>query len=289
MKSLYKMHLLMLLLFGFVNSVTFSQTTGISDELNRTNNQIFTEVAEKFKPLKDSAINVLVIRIGLHFLNSPYVANTLEINESEQLVVNLSEFDCTTFAENCLALARTIKSPELSFDSFKRELLKIRYRNGQLTDYTSRLHYFSDWIFNNDQKKIVKNRSCEMGNFRFDNTVNYMSKHLKEYKMLNNHDDLIRKTIAIEKEISKRNSCFIPKNEIFKHQNEIQNGDILGITTNIPGMDMAHVVIAFFQNGKLHILHASSKEHKVVISPVTLESYLAHRPDATGIMVARPL
>lgn len=279
----------MLLSFWFVNCVAYSQTTGISDDLNRKNQQIFMDVAEKFKPLKDSAINVLVVKIGIHFLGAPYVANTLEINKSEQLVVNLSEFDCTTFAENCLALARTLKSPEVSFDRFKKELLKIRYRNGQLTDYTSRLHYFSDWIYNNEQKKIVKNKSCEMGNFRFDNTVNYMSKHVKEYKMLNNHADLIRKTVAVENEISKRNSCYIPKNEIANHQNEIQSGDILGITTNIPGMDMAHVVIAIFQNGQLHILHASSKEHKVVISPVTLVGYLAHREDATGIMVARPL
>lgn len=289
MKNLYKIQFLMLLSLWFVNCVVYSQTAGISDDVNRKNKQIFTELAEKFKPLKDSAINVLVVKIGIHFLGSPYVANTLEINESEKLVVNLSGFDCTTFAENCLALARTLKSSEVNFDKFKQELLKIRYRNGLLTDYSSRLHYFSDWIFNNEQKNIVKNMSCAMGNFRFDNTVNYMSKHESEYKMLNNNADLIRKTIAIENEISKRNSCFIPKNEIANHQNEIQNGDILGITTNIPGMDMAHVVIAYYQNGKLHILHASSKEHKVVVSSVTLVGYLAHRSDATGIMVARPL
>lgn len=284
-----KKHILLLLLPVFFSSIAFSQSATNASELNLRNQKIFDNVAVKFKPMTDLSTGDLMIKIGLHFLGSPYVANTLEVNNSEKLVVNLSEFDCTTFAENCLALTLTMKAADVSFEQFKQELLKIRYRNGELKDYTSRLHYFSDWIYNNEQKHLVKNLSCEMGNLPFNNFVNYMSTHVSEYKMLNNNTSLIKKTEVIEKEISNRKSCYISKSQIAKHQSAIQDGDILGITTNIPCMDMAHVVLAFHQNGQLHILHASSKEHKVVISTQTLLDYLSHRTDATGIMVARPL
>jgi hypothetical protein len=284
-----KKYVFFLLQFLFLSSVAFSQTTDKASDSNQKAQKLFADVAEKFKPMADLSTGDLMIKIGLNFLGAPYVANTLEGNENEKLVVNLSEFDCTTFAENCLALALTMKAADVSFEQFKQELLKIRYRNGELKDYTSRLHYFSDWIYNNEQKHLVKNLSCEMGNFPFNNTVNFMSKHAGEYKMLANNTVLIKKTIAFEKSISSRKSCYIPKSQIAKYQSAIHDGDILGITTNIPGMDMAHVVLAYHQNGQLHILHASSKEHKVVISTQTLQDYLSHRTDATGIMVARPL
>ena len=36
------------------------------------------------------------------------------------------------------------------------------------------------------------------------------------------------------------------------------NGDIIAITTKMPGLDIAHVGIAEYKEGKLHLLHASS-------------------------------
>ena len=46
-----------------------------------------------------------MLKYGLNFLKTPYVAHTLEVNEEEKLVVNFDEVDCTTFVEYVLALA----------------------------------------------------------------------------------------------------------------------------------------------------------------------------------------
>ena len=43
------------------------------------------------------------------FINIPYVASTLEIADPEQLVVNLTQLDCTTLVETVLALVMSEK------------------------------------------------------------------------------------------------------------------------------------------------------------------------------------
>jgi hypothetical protein len=276
-------------IFLIYSSIAFSQSNLNDSILEKQANETFNAISAKFKGNSKGSTGDLIIKIGLEFLGKPYVAKTLENNKSEKLVINLSEFDCTTFAENCLALARTLKSPACTFDNFKKELLLIRYRNGELVDYSSRLHYFSDWIYDNDRKNTVKNITCEMGHTPFNRFVDYMSQHTDSYKMLKNDLKLQNKISLIENQISKRQSCYIPKNQISKYELLIHNGDILGLTTNIKGMDIAHVVIAYHTKGRLYMIHASSKEHKVVISTKPMANYLANRKDVTGIMVARPL
>ncbi len=268
--------------------MVFSQSNLNDSILEKQAIKTFYAISKKFQKTNCSTGN-LIIKIGLDLLGKPYVAKTLENNKSENLVINLTEFDCTTFAENCLALARTIKSSACTFGDFKKELLLIRYRNGELVDYSSRLHYFSDWIYDNDRKNIVKNITCEMGHTPFNNFVNYMSLHTDYYKMLRNDAKLQNEISRIEKQISRRQSCYIPKKQIFKYESLIHNGDILGLTTNIKGMDIAHVVIAYHTKNRLYMIHASSKKHRVVISDEPLADYLARRKDVTGIIVARPL
>ncbi len=277
--------------FIIVSNVSFAKTSYTQNELTNEAKHTINYLSQKYANQRNLSTGELIIKVALEFLDKPYVGNTLEINKKENIILNLSQFDCTTFAENCLAISRVIKSKSKTknLKTFKKELTTIRYRNGNLKGYTSRLHYFSDWIYDNEQKKIVKNISCELGAFAFNNYVDYMSVNSAKYKMLANKSKDIYKTKIIEDKISKRNSCYIPKNELVKYEHEILDGDIIGITTKIPGMDMAHVVLAYHQNGQLHIIHASLKHKKVVISNETLQEYLMNREDATGIMVARPI
>ena len=101
-------------------------------------------------------IGEIMARIGRTIVGMPYVPATLEVPGPERLVVNLREFDCVTFVENTLALARVVRSGQGGYDAFKRELLRIRYRGGKLEGYPSRLHYFSDWIADYQAKGIVR-------------------------------------------------------------------------------------------------------------------------------------
>lgn len=282
---------IILLQLVFICTFTFAKTTYSQNRLENEARYTISYLTQKYANQKNVRTGELMIKVALEFLDKPYVGNTLEVNKNEKIILNLSQFDCTTFAENCLALSRIIKngSKYQQLKSFKKELINIRYRSGKIKGYPSRLHYFSDWMYDNEQKNIVENISCKLGAFSFNNYVDYMSENSSKYKMLANKNKDIHKTKLIEKNISKRNSCYIPKNELTNYEDKILDGDIIGITTKIPGMDMAHVVLAFHQNEKLHIIHASLKYKKVVISRETLMQYLMNREDATGIMIARPI
>jgi len=249
--------------------------------------EIIEQILHQYATDKNVATADLIVKVGSFFKETPYVGHTLE-TEPEQLIVNLRELDCTTFAENCLAISRTIKSDSPSFEQFLSELQNIRYRKGEIDGYTSRIHYFSDWIFENNKKNLVKDISEEIANIPYPLQVNFMSTHPESYAQLK--DSTLVPIIAIqEKEISARKMFYIPEERITEFEDRLMDGDIAGITTGIKGMDISHVVILQRAAGRIHILHASSAGKKVILSEETLEDYLKNSKIATGIMVARPL
>ncbi len=248
--------------------------------------QILENIFIQLKNEKDKSTAELIVLAGNLFLETPYVAHTLE-SEKEQLVVNLRELDCTTYAENCLAIALTIKSGQLTFTKFAEELTKIRYRNGHIDGYVSRLHYFSDWIFENEKKGLIKSVSKDIGNIRFPLDVNFMSTHPDSYQQLKKNPNLVSIMAKKEKEICARQMFYIPENKIAEMENKMQQGDIVGLTTSIDGLDILHVGILVKKNGRIHLMHASSAAKKVVVSDKTLEDYLKDSNHATGVMVVR--
>ena len=251
--------------------------------------EIIDELVRQFPKERKTRTGELVLKVGLAFLDTPYVSHTLETEDSENLIVNLRGLDCTTFAENCLAIARMLKSGNHEFDQFTKELGFIRYRDGIRHGYPSRLHYFSDWIFNNSQKKLVKDVSKEIAHTIVPNRVSYMSSHPGNYIRLKNDSTLIPEIIRHENAITGRIAHYIPETKLKEFENKLKDGDIVGLTTNIKGMDISHVGILLWKNGHIHLLHASSVLRKVVVSEETLEEYLLKSKSATGIMVARPL
>ena len=81
----------------------------------------------------------------------------------------------------------------------------------------------------------------------------------------------------------------IPKEDVARISERIQSGDVIAITSDIPGMDIAHTGIAIRQNGNLHFMHAPITGAKVAITTKSLAEYLAGNKKQLGIMVARPL
>ena len=129
-------------------------------------------------------IGDIIAAVGKSFIGTEYVAHTLERSGKEKLVIDLSGMDCTTFLEYTLALAECIKSNKTTFKSFENQLTEIRYRGGVINGYPSRLNYFSDWIYDNVRKGIIKNVSGEMGGVPLKFKVDYMSLHPAQYKQL---------------------------------------------------------------------------------------------------------
>lgn len=250
--------------------------------------EILDEVLQLLSKEKNAPTTTLMVKVGTFFKGTPYVAHTLEVTP-EQLVVNLREMDCTTYVENCLAIAKTIQSGKNTFDQFASELQKIRYRGGKIDGYPSRLHYFSDWIYDNQKKGLVKDISKEIANTPYNKTINFMSTHPAAYQQLKDNSQLVQIIAQQEKKISARKMYYIPENNLAKVEAQLQEGDIVGITTNIKGLDIAHMGLLVRVNGRIHLLHESSVAEKVVITKETLEEYLLNSKSATGIMVAQPI
>jgi len=228
----------------------------------------------------------LILEIGKLFLETPYVTGTLETKRAEHLVVNLREYDCVTFVENVVALVYLVKSQEKSFKAFRRLLQKIRYRQGRLQGYSSRLHYFSDWIHDNQKKGIVRDVTAKIGGKPLRKAITFMTTHPDLYPSLKNVAKL-RRIKSIEKTISRRSLFFIPKKTLGRLEDRIRDGDLIAITTNAEGLDVEHVGLAARVKNRIHLLHASSIEGKVVLSKKTLYQYLMQSRARSGIMVAR--
>ena len=245
----------------------------------------FTIATKRY--LQDKPISEVVTTVGMMFLETPYVANTLEVPGDERLVINLHGLDCVTFVESTLAISRCVKLKTNTFEAYKQQLQRIRYRSGVIDGYPSRLHYFSDWIDENERRSIVRNISREVG-LTYPKHVDFMSTHASSYKQL--ADEKYLKSIKeAEANLNKREHYYIPKNRIGDVESQIEPGDILAITTSIDGLDVVHTGIAIRSNGVLKYLHAPLSKGKVQISEQSLVQYLAVNKKQTGIMVARPL
>ena len=237
--------------------------------------------------LREKPIGEVIVAIGRSFLGTEYVANTLEAPGEEHLVVNLRGLDCVSFCENSLVFARCIKKSKMTFDDYKAELQFIRYRGGIINRYPSRLHYFSDYIYDNVQKGVVKDVTSEIGGIPYKKTINFMSNHPESYRQLTEHPEFVEIIRQQEAEISARSLVHIPKGDVERISGKILDGDILAVTTNIPGLDISHTGLAVRQRGKLHLIHAPNVGSKVLITDKTLAEYLAGNEQQAGIMVAR--
>ncbi|MGD8779426.1 MAG: DUF1460 domain-containing protein [Ignavibacteria bacterium] len=240
--------------------------------------------------LQDKPINEIIIEIGKTLIGTDYQAHTIEPESKEEAVIYLTGFDCYTFLETCLAFSRCLKQGETNFDHFVKEVINIRYRNGKIKEYPSRLHYFSDWIYDTDKRGITKDITKEIGGKEYKNNVNFMSTHPGSYKHLKDNPEFVEEMKNIEKDISSRLYYYIPQDQIEKLECGIQSGDLIGITTNVKGLDISHTGIAYKkENGRIHLMHAPSIGSKVHISELPLSDYIKKNKIQTGVMIARPL
>lgn len=227
--------------------------------------------------------------IGIFFLERPYRAGTLEGKLQEELIVNLRELDCVTFVENTLALAFLDVYEESAIPLFIDNLRKIRYRDGKIEGYASRLHYSGDWLYEMQRQGYLKDITRECGGIDYPLDIFFMTKNYFRYPAFLRDSLLILQMKQIEESICKRTYFYIPKNTIEEIQDNIQSGDIILITTGIKGLDTSHVGIAVKKGDKVYLLHASSSVGKVILSKLPLSAYMKKIPSQTGIMIGRVL
>ena len=271
----------MLLLFS---ENVFSQKVAVADN----DDLLFDKYVQLIIPFRAKPIEVILEKTAEFFLETPYVANTLDKNQEEELVINLHELDCVTYVENVLALSLAARSNNLSIDSFKEKLTEIRYRNNEVLDYASRIHYTSDWMFENERKGVLENISKDLSGIKETKKINFMSTHRKSYKQLKSDEAMLKKIIEKENAINERGGFYyLPKDLIAAKAKDISHMAVIGFVTSIDGLDTTHVGFAYQKNGKLTFIHASSGLMKVVVDAKSLSDYCLSQKNCKGIIVAK--
>lgn len=229
-----------------------------------------------------------VVEIGMMFLDTPYVASTLE-GKPEMLTVNVSQYDCTTFVETVIAMVKTLQEGRNSWRDFLFNLQNIRYRSGEIDGYPSRLHYITDWGMDNVYRGNFSEATTSINRHQFAvRSLDFMSRNASSYPALSDSMNLVR---IKEVENGYRNVRFpyiktinLSKTDVI---DQLKNGDILAFVTNISNLDVSHMGILVFKDGVPHVLHASSSAGKVVLTQDSLYDFLKKNRNLIGVRVFR--
>lgn len=229
-----------------------------------------------------------LVLCGKEFLGSPYVGGTLE-GEPEQLTIDIDEFDCVTFVETMLAMALTLDEGRSSWRDFVYNLQRVRYRDGVIDGYPSRLHYVCDWAVDNIYRGVIKDATNTFDRYSsVIRTIDFMSENASKYPALADSANLARikntesgyrlykfpyiKTVDLSRKEIKAN---------------FRNGDMIGFVSNLKNLDVAHMGLVVVENGEPYVMHASSSAGKVVVSQLPLAEFMKKNRQFIGVRVFR--
>jgi hypothetical protein len=244
----------------------------------------------------DVPIGRAAIGVGERAEGTPYRPGTLEAYlraggtpAREPLTASLTRFDCVTLVESCLAVARVAaRDGRPTWAGFGREIERMRYRGGVRRGYTSRLHYFSEWISDGAARGLVRDLGKELGAAADVRSLRFMSEHRPSYPALRD-DATFDEIRRIERTLDARSRFVVPTKRIPQIVDRIQTGDVLAFATEIPGLDVTHAAFAYrAPDGVLRVLHAPLSGGVVEITRTTLPEYVAAIRRSTGILIARP-
>jgi hypothetical protein len=237
------------------------------------------------------SIGTLMQALGLHFRGRPYLEGTLDAPPTERLVVRLDGFDCVTFVETTLAMARGLLAADTTYAGFARRLAEQRYRDGAPPGYCSRLHYFTEWIADNADRGLVRRLDDTLGGRRLADSLNFMSTHRSSYDRFATDDSLYACVQRMEDSLyvrqRERPVRYVPQDSIRAVYDRLRAGDIVAVATSIDGLDVAHTGLVYAHaDGGRGLLHASLSDG-VVVSP-DLQRYVQTIDHHIGIVIARP-
>lgn len=230
-------------------------------------------------------------RVGLELVGAPYVAFTLETDEPvEYCTVDLEGLDCVTFFESCLGMARVIPQG-LTRERLIRAVRQTRYRGGRQGDYATRLHYTTDWIWDNARKGVVRDLTPSLpGAEPFLQRVGFMSSHPGSYRQLKANPALVPAIARTEDAINARAKWYVPTARVADAEAHLQTGDIVGLCAIQEGIDIAHTGLAYRNaDGVLCFFDATNAPGRMDVRVGGRLSERLSPKSHSGIVVARPL
>ena len=223
----------------------------------------------KFEPVMEYAIKhnlaelpmaEIIQAIADYFIGTPYKAGLLDQSKQESLVITLDRFDCVLFVETVLAMARGIAIKDYSYLTFINHIRDQRYRQGKMNGYCSRLHYFSEWITDNQKRGNVRDIGFELGGEMINKPLFFMSKNRDKYSQIARNNTNYQCIATIEDSISQQRINYIPYYKISSVYSQLQPGDIIALATEINGLDVTHAGLVYRNSdNNIGLIHASPR------------------------------
>ncbi len=239
------------------------------------------------EPDSDETFGDFLVRAAVLKWHSPYFHHK-ETTGPERLRVDLARFDCVTLIDTSLAVARCAWLGNTSETCFIGELVASRYRNGTMGDFASRLHYLEDWFEDNRSRLRLDDWTQKLGGLLLRRHFFYMSGNRYLFPPmadLQERDAIVR----TEARLSEQTYAVIVRSSIRQVEEQLQEGDLVGVVTTEPGKLIGHVgLVTHSEGGTARFLHASSHHRRVIVTRRRLADYVLRRRDRWGIMVARP-
>lgn len=240
------------------------------------------------KPLPDEDFGHFLSRVAQARIGTAY-SEAYESTATEAVTLELNHFECVTFLESSLAVARCAWRDEPTEGCFVWEILGLRYRSGLMADYPSRLHYFVDWLEDNEGRWRLKDLTAELGGRPVGKDFYYITQHAALAPALA-LPSVRRSMLAIEHDLTSRPHVVLRRNDVRRALESLHDGDLVAVVGNKPGRLITHTGLIVRREGEApHLLHASSYHRRVLITREDLADYVTRRPERIGIIVARPL
>jgi len=221
-------------------------------------------------------------------LGTPYVAHTLEADQ-EMLTINIHELDCTTFVETLYAMARTTIARRYSWRDYAANLENLRYRGGEMGDYSSRMHYISEWIIDNRLRGNMQEITPDLPHVDYlVKNIDFMSHHTDSYQQLKNDSVMVNKIRRFE--LRNHRFPYIKRSWLNDKalKAALRSGDFIGLVTKIEGLDISHMgIIIVDEKGEPFLLDASMSGGKVMLETKPLFKYLEKSKTNIGVRVFR--
>lgn len=263
-----------------------SQTTTATVQFPQADQNQLTQLLQQAPQLQEQTWPQLLQTLAAKFEGATYKGGLLDQSPKEELVLSLSQFDCVLFVETVLAIARTLTVEEPSPQVFSDAVQAQRYRQGQMQGYCSRLHYFSDWIADNQRRGLVENITPALGGIPLNKSLNFMSQHRQSYPQLQSQANW-QCIQAVETQLQSLPLHYIPQAQIRTIESSLQPGDIIAVATAVPGLDVTHTGLVYqTPNQAKGLIHASPGGSVRIASD--LATYIANVDQSIGIIVARP-
>jgi cell wall-associated NlpC family hydrolase len=198
--------------------------------------------------------------LSREFLGRPYKTNPLigSADTAEVFTASLDGFDCVTYIETVVALARAS-----DVDDFTNWLRKIRYERGRI-QWERRNHYSTLWIRNNIRGGIIRPVSTPA------------VPTLTMERVLNVVPGLGPQRIRMK--------C-VPKKVVPRLERYLQTGDLIFFASTRKHLDVFHAGIIVRDGNKVLMRHASRSQGGIVEQELS-EFLKANR--MTGVIVVRP-